>query len=53
MCPTLAHGRASEMPSIQSTDTPQLREVKERIIELIGNFSRPSLPPPPPSPIGA
>lgn len=44
----LGHGRASDMPSIQSTDSAQLQGVKEQIIELIGNFSSPFLPPPPP-----
>lgn len=39
----LGHGRASDMPSIQSTDSAQLQEVKEEIIELIGNFSVRSL----------
>jgi len=35
------HGRASDIPSIQETDSAQLQDIKEQIIELIGNFSVP------------
>jgi len=34
-----AHGRASDMPSIQQYDSAHLFEVKENIIELVGNWS--------------
>ncbi|KAJ6632715.1 Thymus-specific serine protease [Pseudolycoriella hygida] len=38
------HGRASDMSSIQATDSAELQAVKERIIELVGNFSVPFRP---------
>lgn len=38
-CTLIGHGRASDIPSVQSTDTDELIEVKERVMELIGNFS--------------
>lgn len=40
-CLVVEHGRSSDIPSIQETDSAQLQEIKEEIIERIGNFSIP------------
>ncbi|XP_037038170.1 putative serine protease F56F10.1 [Bradysia coprophila] len=42
------HGRASDIPPIQDTDSAELVAVKERIVELLRDFTiPPPLPPPP------